>query len=150
MGIITYNGLTGIFAVKTVVCRSFLAPLGVPVKVTLAGAGTGTCPGIYKCIYKGFTIDGSNIMSWGQHRRGRHVSIAVPPEIKCQLIRNKALGGGGIGAQIVEALQYKWGTVPMAPPAVIQNPAGLDRVESGRFKGMRSQPIDKTTIPWQI
>ena len=43
-------------------------------------------------------------MSWGQHRRGRHVSIAVPPEIKCQLIRNKALGGGGIGAQIVEAL----------------------------------------------
>ena len=89
-------------------------------------------------------------MSWGQHRRGRHVSIAVPPEIKCQLIRNKALGGGGIGAQIVEALLYKWGTVPMAPPAVIQNPAGLDRVESGRFKGMRSQPIDKTTIPWQI
>ena len=132
---------------KTAVCRSFLAPLGVPVKVTLAGAGTGTCPGIYKCIYKGFTIEGSNIMSWGQHRRGRHVSIAVPPEIKCQLIRNKALGGGGIGAQIVEALQYKWGTVPMAPPAVIQNPAGLDRVESGRFKGMRSQPIDKTNDP---
>ena len=35
---------------------------------------------------------------------------------------NKALGGGGIGAQIVEALQYKWGSMPMAPPAVIQNP----------------------------
>ena len=115
------------------VCRSFLAPLCVPVKVTLAGAGTGTCHGIYKCTYKVFTSEGSNIMSWGQHRRGRHVSIAVPPEIKCQLIRNKALGGGGIGAQIVEALQYKWGTVPMAPPAVIQNPAGLDRVESGRL-----------------
>ena len=57
---------------------------------------------------------------------------------------------GGIGAQIVEALLYKWGTVPMAPPAVIQSPAGRDRVESGRFKGMRSQPIDKTTIAWQI
>ena len=99
---------------------------------------------------QGFTSEGSNIMSWGQHRRGRHVSIAVPPEIKCQLIRNKALGGGGIGAQIVEALLYKWGSRPMAPPAVIQNPAGLDRVESGRFKGMRSQPIDKTNIPWQI
>ena len=40
--------------------------------------------------------------------------------------------------------------VPMAPPAVIQNPAGLDRVESGRYKGMRSQPIDKTNIPWQM
>ena len=89
-------------------------------------------------------------MSWGQHRRGRHVSIAVPPEIKCQLIRNKALGGGGIGAQIVEALLYKWGSKPMAPPAVIQNPIDRDRVESGRYKGMRSQPIDKTTIPWQI
>ena len=61
-------------------------------------------------------------MSWEQHRRGRHVSIAVPPEIKCQLIRNKALGGGGIGAQIVEACYIiKWGTVPMTPPAVIEN-----------------------------
>ena len=70
-------------------------------------------------------------MSWGQHRRGSHVSIAVPPEIKCQLIRNKALGGGGIGAQIVEALLYKWGSKPMAPPAVIQNPIDRDRVESG-------------------
>ena len=92
-----------------VVCRSFLAPLGIPVKVTLAGAGTGTCHSIYNCTYKVFTSDGSNIMSWGQHRRGRHVSIAVPPEIKCQLIRNKALGGGGIGAQIVEACNISGG-----------------------------------------
>ena len=89
-------------------------------------------------------------MSWGKYRRGRLLSIAVPPDIKCQLIRNKALGGGGIGAQIVEALQYKWGSKPMTPSAVIQNPIDRDRVESGRYKGMRSQPIDKTTIPWQI
>ena len=53
MGIITYNGLTGIVAVKTVVVDRSLAPLCVPVKVTLAGAGTGTCPGIYKCTYNG-------------------------------------------------------------------------------------------------
>ena len=45
---------------------------------------------------------------WGKYRRGKHLSIAVPAEIKNQLIRRKALGEGGIGAQIVEAL----GTVP--------------------------------------
>ena len=39
---------------------------------------------------------------WGKYRRGKHLSIAVPPEIKNQLIRRKALGEGGIGAQIVE------------------------------------------------
>ena len=48
-------------------------------------------------------------MSWGKYRRGRHVSIAVPSKIECQLIRNKALGGGGLGAQIVEACDISGG-----------------------------------------
>ena len=58
MGIITYNGLTGIVTVKTVVCRSFVGPLCVLVKVTLAGAGTGTYIGIYKCTYNGSPVKG--------------------------------------------------------------------------------------------
>ena len=40
---------------------------------------------------------------WGKYRRGQHLSIAVPPEVKSQLIHRKALGQVGIGAQIVEA-----------------------------------------------
>jgi hypothetical protein len=79
---------------------------------------------------------------WGKYRRGKHLSIAVPPEIKNQLIRRKALGEGGIGAQIVEALQLRWGGAPLPPPAVITNPAVTPAViESGPYKGMRHQPI---------
>jgi hypothetical protein len=69
---------------------------------------------------------------WGKYRRGKHLSIAVPAEIKNQLIRRKALGEGGIGAQIVEALQLRWGGAPLPPLTVI---------ESGPYKGMRHQPI---------
>ena len=32
--------------------------------------------------------------SWGKNRSGRHLSIAVPPEIKIQLIKNKATHWG--------------------------------------------------------
>ena len=51
--------------------------------------------------------------SWGKNRSGRHLSIAVPPEIKIQLIKNKATTGAGIGYQICEALRTQWapGTV---------------------------------------
>ena len=150
MGIITYNGLTGIVTEGDRGLSIVLGPVGCSRKSDTSRGWDGYVPRYIQMYLQVFTSEGSNIMSWGQHRRGRHVSIAVPPEIKCQLIRNKALGGGGIGAQIVEALQYKWGTVPMAPRAVIKNPIDRDRVESGRFKGMRSQSIDKTTIPWQI
>ncbi|MGZ3391831.1 MAG: hypothetical protein ACXVCF_19860 [Isosphaeraceae bacterium] len=70
------------------------------------------------------------------------MSIAVPAEIKNQLIRRKALGQGGIGAQIVEALQLRWGGAPLSPPAVIPNPAVTPAViENGPYKGMRHQPI---------
>jgi hypothetical protein len=61
---------------------------------------------------------------WGKYRRGKHLSIAVPAEIKNQLVRRKALGQGGIGAQIVEALQLRWGNQPLTPPAVVPNLAG--------------------------
>ena len=69
---------------------------------------------------------------WGKYRRGKHLSIAVPAEIKNQLIRRKALGQGGIGKQIVEALQQRWGVAPPpgAPPeyrysgALTPHPAG--------------------------
>jgi len=89
--------------------------------------------------------------SWGEHRSGRHLSIQVPAEIKIQLIKNKALTGVGIGYQICEALRAKWGT-RNGPPAVVPNPAPgtLTKVEAGRYKGMRSQPIDPTNIPWKV
>ena len=89
-------------------------------------------------------------MSWAKYRRGRHLSIAVPPEVKGQLIRRKALGQGGIGAQIVEALQYRWGNQPLAPPAVVAYPAG-DRVASGPYRGMRRQEIPASAkVPWLL
>ena len=89
--------------------------------------------------------------SWGKNRSGRHLSIAVPPEIKIQLIKNKATTGVGIGYQICEALKTQWGT-RNGPPAVVPNPAPgtLTKVEAGRYKGMRSQPIDRTNIPWKV
>ena len=89
--------------------------------------------------------------SWGKNRSGRHLSIAVPPEIKIQLIKNKATTGVGIGYQICEALRAKWGT-RNGPLAVVPNPAPgtLSKVEAGRYKGMRSQPIDRTNIPWKV
>lgn len=92
-------------------------------------------------------------MSWAQHRRGRHLSIAVPPEIKNQLVRRKALGEGGIGQQIVEALQLRWGNRPPAPPAAVANPAAGDVVASGPYKGMRSQPVTPSPanpVPWRL
>ena len=89
--------------------------------------------------------------SWGEKRSGRHLSIQVPAEIKIQLIKNKALTGVGIGYQICEALRTQWGT-RNGPTAVVPNPAQgtLSKVEAGRYKGMRSQPIDRTNIPWKV
>lgn len=67
---------------------------------------------------------------WGKYRRGQHLSIAVPPEVKSQLIHRKALGQGGIGAQIVEALQqhgagrHRPGRHPTPPGACPEYPCG--------------------------
>jgi len=87
---------------------------------------------------------------WGKYRRGKHLSIAVPAEIKNQLIRRKALGQGGIGQQIVEALQLKWGNRPLPqpdPPAVVVNPAV---VGSGPYRGMRQQVVPRPKEPGYV
>jgi hypothetical protein len=52
-------------------------------------------------------------MAWNVYRRGRHLSIQLPVEVKNQLVRNKARGGGTLTEQIVSALQAQWsGAVP--------------------------------------
>jgi hypothetical protein len=56
-------------------------------------------------------------MAWNVYRRGRHLSIQLPVEVKNQLVRNKARGGGTLTEQIVSALQSKWSE---AAPAVVQ------------------------------
>jgi hypothetical protein len=56
-------------------------------------------------------------MAWNVYRRGRHLSIQLPVEVKNQLVRNKARGGGTLTEQIVSALQSKWSGVA---PAVAQ------------------------------
>ena len=92
-------------------------------------------------------------MAWGKYRKGLQTVIALPPAIKGQLIKNKALGLGGIGQQIVEALQYKWSNQPPVhqAPAVVANPT----VASGRYAGMRQQTIprrpgDPKFVGWNL
>jgi hypothetical protein len=90
---------------------------------------------------------------WAKYRRGRHLSIAVPPEIKSQLIRRKALGQGNMGQQIAEALTRLWGSVPTPPAAVVPNPAATavnDQISSGRYAGMRQQHIPPKVPPWNM
>ena len=90
-------------------------------------------------------------MAWSDRRTGRHLSLQVPPEIKIELLKRKALSGVTVSFQICEALRTQWGT-RNGPPAVVPNPAPetLTKVEAGRYKGMRSQPIDRTNIPWKV
>ena len=85
MGIITYKWSHWDFCCEDRGCRSFLAPLCSRKSDTSRGWDRYV-PRYIQMYLHVFTSEGSNIMSWGQHRRGRHVSIAVPPEIKCQLI----------------------------------------------------------------
>src|SRR5512147_3161030 len=47
-------------------------------------------------------------MAWNVYRRGRHLSIQLPVEVKYRLVRNKARGGGTLTEQIVSALQSQW------------------------------------------
>src|SRR5512142_1209558 len=47
-------------------------------------------------------------MAWNVYRWGRHLSIQLPVEVKNQLVRIKARGGGTLTEQIVSALQSKW------------------------------------------
>src|SRR5512135_3759947 len=70
-------------------------------------------------------------MAWNVYRRGRHLSIQLPVEVKNQLVRNKARGGGTLTEQIVSALQSQWSGVVqqqnytppqrLAPPSPYRN-----------------------------
>ena len=80
---------------------------------------------------------------WAKYRRQRHLSIALAPEIKCQLVRRKALGQGSMGAQITAALLRVWEGQPM-PAAVVAHPAPEKTpITSGRYAGMRQQEVIK-------
>lgn len=79
---------------------------------------------------------------WARNRHQRHLSLSVEPEIKNQLVRRKALGQGGMGAQITEALLSHWGGQQV--PAAVVHPAPNETIiTSGRYKGMRRQEVTK-------
>ncbi len=80
---------------------------------------------------------------WAKYRRQRHLSIALAPEIKCQLVRRKALGQGSMGAQITAALLRMW-EGQRVPAAVVPHPApDKTYITSGRYAGMMQQKVIK-------
>ena len=85
---------------------------------------------------------------WAKYRRQRHLSIALAPEIKCQLVRRKALGQGSMGAQITAALLRVW-EGQRVPAAVVPHPApDKTYITSGRYAGMmRQQVIKQPAVP---
>jgi hypothetical protein len=83
-------------------------------------------------------------VAWGKYRKGVQTIVALPPDMKSQLIRNKLMGHGNIGEQVIEALKYKWGNLPIPAPAVVANPAPL---LTGRYAGMRQQVVHKPGDP---
>ncbi len=106
-------------------------------------------------------------MAWAKYRRGRLTAIALPPEIKGRLIREKALGRGGIGEQIVEALRRQWGwgvsnstavtqpaTPAPAPPRPQQQPIVPGSVVLYNGQPYRLQkvqrPDDPKIPPWNL
>ena len=88
MGIITYNGLTGIVTEGDRGLSIVLGPVACSRKSDTSRGWGGYVPRYIQMYLQMFTSELSTIMSWGQHRRGRHLSIAVPPEIKCQVINH--------------------------------------------------------------
>jgi hypothetical protein len=92
-------------------------------------------------------------MGWSKYRKGRLTVIALPPETKCRLIKEKARSGKCYSRQICEALARVWGPEPvsMPSPAVVPNPAS----NIVMYKGapMRQQvikPENRAACPWQI
>lgn len=81
---------------------------------------------------------------WARNRHQRHLSLSVEPEIKNQLVRRKALGQGGMGAQITEALLSHWGGQQVPASVVHPAPAEKTLITSGRYAGMRQQEIIKS------
>jgi hypothetical protein len=100
-------------------------------------------------------------MAWNVYRRGRHLSIQLPVEVKNQLVRNKARGGGTLTEQIVSALQSQWsGAVPqqnytppqrLAPPSPyrkVQDAAGTTIYHGQVYKVQR--PKDPKIPEWNL
>jgi hypothetical protein len=100
-------------------------------------------------------------MAWNVYRRGRHLSIQLPAEVKNQLVRNKARGGGTLTEQIVSALQSKWSgavqqqnSVPpqrLAPPSPyrnVQDAAGTTIYHGQVYKVQR--PKDPKIPEWNL
>jgi hypothetical protein len=109
-------------------------------------------------------------MSWKTPSRGdsQLTVLALPSNVKAQLIQRKALTRQSVTSQIVEALQHRWNGTAASPtgspgtsyrqpppgvptpvggyrgPAVVQNPATTavgDLITSGRYAGMRRQSV---------
>jgi hypothetical protein len=100
-------------------------------------------------------------MAWNVYRRGRHLSIQLPVEVKNQLVRNKARGGGTLTEQIVSALQSQWSgavqqqnDVPpqrLAPPSPyrkVQDAAGTTIYHGQVYKVQR--PNDPKIPEWNL
>jgi hypothetical protein len=95
-------------------------------------------------------------MSWSKYRRGRQTVIALPPEVKNQMIRIKARGGPGLGEQIIEALRCKWGWVQGSTQAVTQPALSTPRPQQSVVPGSivmhngqpyRLQPVNRPGDP---
>src|SRR5512135_2315234 len=100
-------------------------------------------------------------MAWNVYRRGRHLSIQLPVEVKNQLVKNKARGGGTLTEQIVSALQSQWSgavqqqnDVPpqrLAPPSPyrnVQDAAGTTLYHGQVYKVQR--PKDPKIPEWNL
>ena len=89
-----------------------------------------------------------DIMAWSDHRTGRHLSLQVPPEIKIELLKRKALSGVPVSYQICEALRAKWSNQG-APPAVVPGPCQVTRpLVPSKYSGMHEQKIPPS-MPWK-
>ena len=87
-------------------------------------------------------------MAWGEHRTGRHLSLQVPPEIKIELLKRKALSGVPVSYQICEALRSVWNSP--STPAVVPGPCQVTRpLVPSKYAGMREQKITPN-MPWKI
>jgi hypothetical protein len=95
-------------------------------------------------------------MAWDTYRRGRHLSIQLPIEVKNQLVRNKARGGGTLTEQIVSALQSQWsGAVQQqnsVPPQRQRDPglAPGATLYNGQVYKVQRRPQDPKIPEWNL
>jgi hypothetical protein len=93
-------------------------------------------------------------MAWNKYRKDRLTVIALPPETKCRLIKEKARSGKCYSRQICEALAGVWGPEPVTPPpAAVANSATAATCNVVMYHGqpMKQQRLpDRAACPWQI